>query len=305
MTARDAGTMTDADEDELAEWLAADPRHASAFAQVESYWRAMSGRQVKSALRDRYGIAASRPKPRPRRSLRWMGPALAASLALIVIGAADDWPTRLRADAMTATGERRTIPLSDGSVVQLNTDSAIAIDYSGNRRVIRLLKGEAAFTVAPDRGRPFTVEAGGGSTTALGTRFIVRREGDETQVTVTEHRVRVAWPAPPEGSRVVPEGEATRYGPSGIEPAHGVDAIAIAAWTHGTLVFVDRPLGEVVAELNRYHPGYMRVLGSDLRARRVSGGFSTDDPVSAVDTLQRTLGIRSTRLTDRLIFLHG
>lgn len=305
VTARDAGTMTEAEERKLKEWLAADPRHSRAFADVEAFWGSMNGGQIKAALRGRYGIAPPRQKIRERLSSRWMGSAVAVSLALIVIGVANDWPTRLRADAMTATGERRTVSLADGSVVQLNTGSAIAIDFSGRRRVVHLLKGEAAFKVARDRIRPFTVEAGGGSTTALGTRFIVRRDGDETNVTVTEHRVRVVWYTPAESSRIVPGGEATRYGPGGIEPAHGVDAVGAAAWTRGTLVFVDRPLGEVVAELNRYHPGYVRVLGSELWARRVSGGFSADDPVGAVNTLQHTLGINSTRLTDRLIFLHG
>lgn len=307
VTARDAGMMTDSDERELAAWLAADPRHARAFAQVEALWGTISGGQVKAALRSRYADSvptgeASRRRPRLS---RWVAPALAASFAAIVVGGINDWPTWLGADAMTATGERRDVSLADGSLVQLNTGSAIAIDLSGGRRIVRLLKGEAAFTVAADSARPFTVEAGGGSTTALGTRFIVRREGEETDVTVTEHRVRVAWPAPePAVTRDLEEGEATSYGPGGIAGTRSVDANAADAWTRGLLVFVDRPLGEVVGELNRYHPGYIGVIGQDLAERRVSGGFRTDDPVGAIDTLQHTLGVSSTRITDRLIFLH-
>jgi transmembrane sensor len=307
VTARDAGTMTTSDERELAVWLAADPLHARAFAQVEALWGTAGSVQVKAALRDRYGVAALPPPPRQRAwfQWQWVRPALAACLVLAVIGTAYDWPTRIRADAMTETGERRTVPLADGSFVQLDTASAIAIDYSEDRRVIRLLKGEAAFTVAPDRARPFTVEAGEGSTTALGTRFIVRRDGENTDVTVTEHRVRVAWPSPPTVALDLKEGQATRYGPGGITKAHHVDASAADAWTRGVLVFVDRPLGDVAAALNRYHPGIIRVIGADLAARRVSGGFRTDDPVGAIDTLQRTLGIGSTRITNRLIFLHS
>lgn len=308
VTARDAGTLTDGDEREMTAWLAADPRHARAFAEVEALWGTMSGGQVKAALRNRYAgplpaSAVFRRRSWPSR--HWAGPALAASLAVIVVGSVNDWPTRLRADAMTETGERRDVPLSDGSVVELNTGSAIAIDYRGDRRIVRLLKGEAAFTVTPDKTRPFTVEAGGGSTTALGTRFIVRRDGDDTDVTVTEHRVRVAWSSPPDGQLDLDEGQATRYGPGGIAGARSVDANAVSSWTRGMLVFVDRPLGDVVTEMNRYHPGFIRVIGADLATRRVSGGFSTDDPLGAIDSLQRTLGIGSTRITDRLIFLHS
>ena len=308
VTARDAGTLTDSDEREMAAWLAADPLHARAFAQVEALWGTMSGGQIKAALRSRYaGTLPVRAtfRHRPWLSRQWAGPALAASLAVIVVGSVNDWPTRLRADAMTETGERRDVPLDDGSVVQLNTGSAITIDYRGDRRVIRLLKGEAAFTVAPDRARPFTVEAGGGSTTALGTRFIVRRDGEDTDVTVTEHRVRVAWPSPPDSQFDLDEGQTTRYGPGGILRARSVDAKAVSSWTRGILVFVDRPLGDVVAELNRYHPGFIRVIGAGLATRRVSGGFSTNDPLGAIDSLQGTLGIGSTRITDRLIFLHS
>ncbi|SFG34484.1 FecR family protein [Novosphingobium sp. CF614] len=304
---RDAGTMTARDECDLATWLAADPLHARAFAEAEAFWGTMSGAQVKAALHDRYGRTTVPRGLRPGAwlSSQWARPALAASLVLILVGSAQDWPTRIRADAVTETGERRDVSLDDGSMVQLNTGSAIAIDYTGNRRVIRLLKGEAAFTVAPDRTRPFTVRSGEGSTTALGTRFIVRHDDESTNVTVTEHRVRVAWPTPYMATLDLDEGQATRYGPGGIEPAHRVDASAATAWTRGVLVFVDRPLGEVVAELNRYHPGIIRVIGADLAARRVSGGFRTDDPVGAIGTLQHTLGIRSTRITNRLIFLHS
>jgi hypothetical protein len=100
---------------------------------------------VKVAVNKRRAHGASRrpgyPPPRrdrPRR--RWIAPALAASLALAIVGTAQDWPMRLQADAMTASGERRDVTLDDGSLVQLNTGSAISFDLSGDRRIVRLLK---------------------------------------------------------------------------------------------------------------------------------------------------------------------
>jgi transmembrane sensor len=303
----DTGLTTDG-ERALRAWLAADPLHVLAFAKAEKVWDAMSSAPVKTEVnkrRETMRHVGRLPPRRERSRRRWIAPALAASLALVFVGTARDWPTRLRADAMTATGERREVTLDDGSTVQLNTASAISIDYRGDRRIVRLLKGEAAFAVVADRARPFTVEAGAGTTTALGTRFIVRRDDVDTEVTVTEHRVRVAWPIGEVSSGVdLRVGQATRYGPGGVARPRVVDAQAVASWTRGRLVFVDRPLGEVVAELNRYHPGYIRVIGDDLAERRVSGVFRTDDPMAALGTLQRLLGIGSTRLTDRLVFLH-
>jgi len=300
---RDAGLLTAEGEKALAVWLEADPLHAAAFARLERTWGLMGSAPVKTDIRRRSNVIAFHLPARPR---RWLGGAVAACLALMIVGGVNDWPTRLRADAMTATGERRDVPLADGSIVQLNTGSAIAIDYRGDRRVIRLLKGEAAFTVAADRARPFTVEAGGGSATALGTRFIVRRDGADTDIAVTEHRVRVTWPLDQTGNSAdLAEGQVTRYGPDGLASPHIVDTDAISAWTRGRLVFVDRPLGDVVAELNRYHAGYIRIIGADLARRRFSGVFPVNDPIGALDTIQRSLGIGSTRITDRLIFLHG
>lgn len=306
---RDAGLSPDGYR-ALEHWLAADLLHQRAFARAESVWGMMGGDAIQSEISQRRTVEPPLPgyPPLSREGARrrWLAPALAASLALVLVGAANDWPTALRADAMTGTGEQRRVALDDGSIVQLNTGSAITIDYGSDRRTIHLLKGEAAFTVAADRKRPFTVEAGSGSTTALGTRFIVRHVEGDTEVGVTKHSVRVANLSGPSGNGVVvKEGQAVRYGAHGTTRPDKADTDALSAWTRGRLVFVHRPLREVVTELARYHKGYIRILDADLGNRRVSGIFRTDNPVAALDTLQRSLGIGSTRITDRLIFLHS
>jgi transmembrane sensor len=289
-------------------WLAVDPRHARAFAEMQDIWAHMANVPETLALQASLPARPGRRSRRlPARAIgprqhRWIGPALAASLALVFIGVAEDLPVRLLADEMTATGERRVVKLPDGSTVHLDTHSAVAFDFASDRRVVRLLGGEAAFIVAPDRHRPFTVEASGGSVTALGTRFLVRRDADGASVTVTEHSVRVAYPAPHGPSAVVAEGQSLAYGGNGLGRAALANTADAMAWTEGVLVFRDKPLAQVVAEIGRYHRGYVRVLG-EAQALRVSGVFRIDDPVAAIDQLQRSLGLRSTRLTDRLIFI--
>ncbi|WP_336963766.1 FecR family protein [Sphingobium aquiterrae] len=306
---RDSGLMKD--EKALRAWLASDPRHARAFAQMEAVWWELG--DVRASCDVRASLAQPPRRQRPSRRWQltpakprlWIPGAVAAGLAILAIGGMQDWPTRLRADVMTATGERRTVALPDGTLVQLNTHSAVALDFADNRRLVRLIRGEALFVVAPDARRPFTVEADGGSTTALGTRFLVREQTDDTRVTVTEHSVRVIYPRNEGKGIKVEEGQSVSYG-----PAHGLTAPAqvrvadALAWTQGSLVFEDRPLSEVVAELERYHPGYFRVIGADTQKRRVSGVFSIDDPVSSLRKLQQSLGLRSTRIIDRLIFLY-
>jgi transmembrane sensor len=277
---REAGDWTAQDAAECAAWCAADPSHARAFARVEALWAALP-ETVLTVV--------------PRRR-RWPAVALAASLALALL-AGPEAVLRLRADALTGVGERRTVTLPDGSVAMLNTDSAIAV----HGRTVRLLRGEAAFTVAPDPAHPFTVLSGHGSTTALGTRFIVRQDGEGARVTVIEHAVRIAEPG---HVQVLRQGQTLRYGGGTIEPSQPVEIDAADAWMRGRLRVVNMPLGAVVAELNRYRRGYIGISDPDLARRPVSGVFRVDDPVGAVDVIQRTLGLATTRLTDRIIFLH-
>lgn len=289
---------------EFAAWLTADPRHAEAYARLERSWDLMAEAEL-GEPRDQWtppSPLSAVPAIAPMR--RFAFHAVAASLALILIGVVQDWPTRLRADATTATGEQRLLVLADGSRIRLNTASAIAVDYRDDRRIIHLLKGEAAFTVAADAARPFTVEAAGGSATALGTRFTVRSDSGGADVAVTEHVVRVAAPA--EGGSIdVAQGHAVHFGPDGLRSPHMIDIAEAEAWTNERMFFVDRKLGEVVAEIDRYHPGIIRVVGSKLSERRFSGVLPTNDPLGALDTIEQTLGIGSTRITDRVVFLHN
>lgn len=202
---------------------------------------------------------------------------------------------------MTATGEQRLVALPDGSTARLNTKSAIAVEYTPDGRRVRLLRGEAEFVVRPDTARPFAVEAAEGEARALGTRFIVREDADGATVTVTEHRVKVSYGG---RRRDVDEGEVVHFGPSaGLKPLDRIEVADAEAWTRGRLVVVNRPLGEVVAELGRYHPGYIRV-SAEIARLPVSGNFRTDDPVAALEQLRRAVGIGSTQITNRLIFLH-
>src|SRR5262245_16962284 len=83
----------------------------------------------------------------------------------------------------TALGEQRSVILDDGSVVTLNTLSRVEVDFRRERRLIRLVQGEALFKVAPDHARPFDVIAGTTMIRAVGTRFNVDRRGERTTVT--------------------------------------------------------------------------------------------------------------------------
>lgn len=298
----DSGEMTANETERFQHWRADHPAHAATFAKVEAAWAAMDEHVLTPAPPARSAPSRRRIRREPHssrsRMRRWAGSAIAASL-LGIVTFATDLPMRFRSDVLTATGEVRSITLPDGSIATLDTATAIAFDARG--RNVRLLRGQAAFRIAPHAGQPFSVTSGDVVTTALGTRFIVRHLEDETDVAVTEHRVRVASDRQ---SVIVHEGEAVRHVPNAIGTPHRIMAADADAWTRGRIRVVNRPLGEVVAELSRYHAGYIQLLGDDIARQPVSGTFDIGDPVGAIDMIRNTLGLRTTRITDRVIFIH-
>ncbi|MFT4091501.1 MAG: FecR family protein [Asticcacaulis sp.] len=294
LTERDAGILSPAQADEMTRWLDSDVRHRAAFERMETVWAQMGAEPIEDALE------RQRHKGR-QRFMQMAGAAMAACLALVIAAAAYDVPTRLEADYIAATGETRQIRLEDGSVLHLNSQAAVAVDYSADQRKVRLLKGEAAFTVAKDASRPFRVEAGKGSTTALGTEFIVRTDKGQHQVFVTEHSVRVAL-----GTQqvTIAEGEGVDYGAQGLSPAYRLEVSDASAWMRGRLVFADRPMADVVRELNRFHKGRILITSDALAQQRFSGSFRTDDTQAALGAIETALNIRATRLPGGLVLLH-
>jgi transmembrane sensor len=305
---RDAGELPADAELAFRNWMS-EPAHRRAFERLEALWGLMDGDPAPSLpplpasrrtiFRRKRGSAAAPAQKMQRGMQRWTGAAVAASIALIAFASFGDWSTRLRADYATGVGERRVLTLEDGSRVTLGTSSAIAHDFSGAHRKVRLLEGSAFFEVAPDRNHPFTVEAAGGSATALGTAFAVRERDDSAELVVTEHRVRVMGGG---RSGVVAEGQRVDFGAEelGVIEAAGNGA---TAWTRGQLVVVNRPLGEVVAEIARYRRGYLSVAGAAAEVK-VSGVYDLDHPLAAVASIEHSLHLRSFRLSDRLIVLH-
>ena len=301
---RDAGELPADDELAFRDWLS-EPAHRRAFERLEALWSLMDGDPAPSLpalpasrrtiFRRKRGSAAAPA----RGARRWTGAAVAASIALVAFASFGDWPTRLRADYATGVGERRVLTLEDGSRVTLGSSSAIAHDFSGSRRKVSLLEGSAFFEVAPDCSRPFTVEAAGGSATALGTAFAVRERDGTAELVVTEHRVRVIGGG---RSGIVDEGQRVDFG---AEKLGAIEAAGngATAWTRGQLVVVNRPLREVVVEIARYRHGYLAVAGPAADVK-VSGVYDLDHPLAAVASIEHSLNLRSFRLSDRLIVLH-
>jgi transmembrane sensor len=143
-------------------------------------------------------------------------------------------------------------------------------------------------------------------TTALGTAFVVDRLPDDVTVSVIENAVTVAAPTGTRGE--MPQmrlmaGQKISYGRDGLGPLGSARGNAETAWRQGRLAFENRPLGDVIATLNRYRSGTVIVLDSALLGLRVSGAFDVRDPDQVLDAIRQTLPVETLELTRYLVLL--
>ncbi len=165
-------------------------------------------------------------------------------------------PTIAQAWPSHANDVRRT-RLPDGSVVTLDKDSAIAIRFSADRRMIDLSHGRVRFEVAHDTSRPFVVLTPGGSVTATGTVFDVEVRGT-VRVHLMRGSVEVAMAHNSSANedspvRLVP-GQKPEFA-SRQQAVMPVPQAALASdgrWLSGTMSFEDMPLADIIAQTNAY-----------------------------------------------------
>ncbi|AOE85328.1 FecR family protein [Pseudomonas sp. TCU-HL1] len=278
-------------------WLAADESHRAEYEVLERLWRATE-LIPEQHLRD-LCRAEVRPLPMASRRSFLQGAMAAAASVLLAAGATylvD--PFSLRGETyVTQLGERRQVTLADGSTLELNGRTRVAVKYGTDHRLVRLEAGEAMFSVTPDRARPFVVEAGPGRVTVTGTRFNVRRGAQDVRVAVESGRVLVAGERG-EASRPLLAGDGVRVAASGtVGPVQRIDIATITAWRQGKLIFNDVPLAEVVEEVSRYREYPLRVAPEVARLR-FSSVFRADDTNALLAALPRILPVKVRTLSD-------
>lgn len=281
---------------ELADWLAESPLHGEAWALTQRAWQITSRTQPVFAdewpARPALSSAPSNVTPlRSRRfGLRLAGLAIAACLLLVF--ALPVLRVQLNASHATSIAEIREVLLEDGTRVTLAARSAIAVSFSADARNVTLLEGAAYFEVVPDSARAFTVRAGDIATTVTGTAFDVAMTDRTVSVAVASGSVRVSRrdnPASPLADLRAQQGVMVdRASGTVVETALQPDAVA--AWRKGRLIVENALLTDVVAALDRSHPGSIAVASVGLRGKRVTGVYDLGDPAGALKVLSAPYG---------------
>jgi transmembrane sensor len=281
-------------------WLHSNPDHEIAWQKATKAW-SVAG---KTATRSEPPTAEtdkvlSFAAPR-RRAAVWAAVAAAACLAAFV--APQLW-LRTGTDFSTQTAELRTVQLSDGSTVQLDARSSIAVELKADRRAVKLLGGRAFFDVAKDASRPFTVTAGDVDITVLGTSFDVRLGEQEVSVAVQRGSVQVRQTASHFEQQLSPGDQVTIAPRSGATHMAAIQPSEIAAWRDGKLSAVKTPLSEVVAELRRYHKGWIVIADDRLGAEPITGLYDLKTPDLALRAMMQPVNGSIREITPYLTIL--
>jgi transmembrane sensor len=324
--------------EELQTWLDSHPRHRAEFIRQRTAWNRCDKLKI---LRPEDGsidvdlltkiefvddddeheanvASESKPKSRGRdgRGLlgglhltrrAWLGAAVVVALG--IFGA---WSVALQSGwetYKTAVGASQQIALSDGSTVNLNTDSVMRVRMSAGRRQIDLQRGEALFHVAHDATRPFFVTAADTLVRAVGTEFSVRiYEDKRVDVLVAEGRVAVGTPKidsveqpelPPSADALsMGDVAAVSHGRLSIKHIQPDEVGRKLAWRTGYLWFQGETLGEEVAEFNRYNLRHLTVADPSILEFRYGGRFRLHDIDSFVQTLEQAFDVTAIRTPD-------
>lgn len=325
---REAG-LSPEEEREFEAWLDADERHAVHFRQFDETWEMLG--ELGELKRAQAASISGTSRPTFFGRFGWTVASTAA--AAVIVLSLYFWPRATAPSfspevAETAAGGFKVMQLPDGSVVHLNANSSVSVQYGDRVRRVLLERGEAYFSVAKNSERPFVVTAGAVSVRAVGTAFSVRLDPAAVEVLVTEGKVRVndtskgqslltqeAGPGavpPPTTSQLLTAGEKVLIpvvasvpvptAPLTLAPEQIEQSLA---WQTKMLDFDMTPLGDVVKEFNKYNTHQLVIADPVLARRPFGGSFRADNNMVFVELLEQRFGVVARRYENTTVLQSG
>lgn len=303
-------SLSQADEKRFFQWLELSTAHQAAYVQAEQFWTAMGQQQF---------TASPQKTSEARKPLLWLT-SIAASLAILVFGI-------LSVDNSlhfaTGTGERLQVSLKDGSQVQLNTRSTLAVEFEPASRYIELEQGEAFFDVKSDPDRPFIVKTPGGIVRVLGTQFNVYTDDHQTIVSVMEGKVDVSIGQAVEQLQQLDfSGSNHLLANQQVQLQHqssdswfdntpeakrgetlAINSHNVIAWQRGEAIYNGTPLADVVKDLNRYYHGEIRLQNEQLNQQPVIASLRLDNKNSALAVIANSFQLDVVELAGGQVIL--
>jgi transmembrane sensor len=294
-----SGNWTEQNQIELDAWLAESPVHRAAYWRLEDAWSQASRL---TALR--------KPEPQPDARRRIL-PILARTAAVLAvcgvlgaIGAKYFLSPEVRAYA-TGLGGHETVTLSDGSRIELNTNTVLRVATRADKRTVWLGQGEAYFQIKHDAAHPLVVFAAGHRVTDLGTKFLIRQDGDHVEVVLIEGRARLDAG----GGTMKISSAILMPGDVAIATADAMSVTQRSAqkltnelgWRQGQLVFTETTLADAAAEFNRYNATKLVVSDPVVARMKINGTFPTAGAEMFARVAQHILQLEVVRRGDKVV----
>lgn len=227
-----------------------------------------------------------------------------AAVLVVVLGIGYLYSTFPRQITSASQNFVRLDTLADGSVVTLNRHSALRYpkQFSGQKREVELLEGEAFFSVTPAPTRPFLIKAGSSIIQVVGTTFNVKRKTDSVEVIVKTGVVKVAAHGK---ITTVYAGEQILVtpGPSSSAVEQTSDLLYEYYRTHD-LVADNTPLWRIVDVLNDTYDVHIVIRDSNLADLTLTTTFKNESLANILKVISKTFRIRIVRQDQQTLFLY-
>jgi transmembrane sensor len=300
------GEPTGADIQALERWRGQSSAHEAAFkraALIDRHAGIVAGKLTAPSHQSRTAGSARSRSGISRRALLGSGAAAAAAAAYAIVEPPFGmWPSlkELSADYRTTKGERRSVQVTPGVSLDLNTQTSVALRSQQGQQAIELISGEVLVSSRRAPSGSLIMRAAGGQISATEARFDAQCLEGTVSVTCLDGAVDVQHSGQ---TARIGKGQQISYSRAGIGTSVSVDSAEVTAWQSGLLIFRDRPLVSVVDEVNRYRPGKIVIVSTELRQRAVSGDFEIGKLDSFVTQVEQLFGAHSTSLPGGLVIL--
>jgi transmembrane sensor len=280
------------------QWRKASADNEKHFRQLETLWKGSAGlkhhRQVDTdqAWQKVQGRIGTPSKGlRISMNTRWL---VAASLTLL-LGLGIFFMSRNQTSgsdmiALNATKDAQQFKLSDGSQVIIKSGQLLyPKKFDGGKRIVKLNSGKVFFDIAPDKSKPFEIEANQTLITVVGTEFEIVSYTDYTQVMVREGKVKFTTP---DGEVMLTAGMGAKY----VSKDQKLEEIKVKgkntfAYTTGELVFENDRLADVVKDLNQYYDSEILIGNMELENCRITSTFPHEKLENVLAVIAGTLGL--------------
>jgi len=283
----------EADWQAFRDWLEIDGAHAEAYALVEDLWVSIDDLDWPERAR----VVPLRPRRNAGRSgRRWAIFGAGATAAAAALAAVMILPQQGAVAYSAPQAQPRVVQLADGSHLYLNRATQVRVALKSASRAVEFVDGEADFDVAHDPARPFVIAVGDRQIRVLGTEFNVLRHDGRLTVTVKRGVVSVTGDAahPADPVTLTAGQQLDHVEGSGLTKVSLVDPQDALGWRRGVLVYHDKPLAQVSADLGRYLPLPVRVDPS-ARDLKFTGLLFIDSEDAMMRRLEAFLPVTAER----------